>query len=446
MYASSVIRQKRIFIKLMIVLIVAVMSFSATGTAALETLPSAQYGVLLTLEEAVIQALKDHSNVKRALARLRKEEALYKGKLAEFFPKLKAEALTGIATGEKQFLNYLDAGIEQPLFQGGKAVAEKKMQQTVVEQEKLGLEEARLEVELMVRVLYAQVLEEKELTRIAQGQVKDLMREYERISKLADKEILPRHECFRMETLLETAKHALVKHKETYDYLLSVLREVVGIGEGESLDFEPLGEVPLLQEQVTSYLEAARSHDPLYKSRDLKIQEKRFEKRALRADRFPHVSLSARWNRYRDVFVDTDRFIVGLEGKWNIWDFGRLGSKIQAKEHEIEEMQWEGEIRARENEKEIRRLFHDARALQQKIRMQDALLKEREEIYKNEKTRGIAGDKGTGELVDSFLALEEAKIEKIQTVTEYRIQIAKLERKTAFRTEDIGYSNVGDEA
>jgi outer membrane protein TolC len=446
MHASSVIRQKRSFLKLMIVSVVAVMSFSAAGIASLDTLPPNQYGVLLTLDEAVIQALKEQGEVKRALARLRKEEALYRGKFAEFFPKLKAEALTGIATGEKQFLTYLDMGIEQPLFQGGKAVAEKKMQQAVVEQERLGLEEARLEVELMVRVLYAQVLEEKELTRIAQGQVKDLMREYERIGKLADKEILPRYEFFRMETLLETAKHALVKHKETYDYLLSVLLEVVGVGEGESLDLEPLGEVPLLQEEVTSYLDAARSHDPLYKSRDLKIQEKRFEKRALQADRFPHVSLSARWNRYRDVFVDTDRFIVGLEGKWNIWDFGRLGSKIQAKEHEIEEIKWEGDIRARAHEKDIRRLFHEARALRQKIRMQETLLKEREEIYKNEKTRVIAGDKGTGELVDSFLAFEEAKIAKIQTVTEYRIQMAKLERKTAFRAEDIEYSAVGDGA
>jgi outer membrane protein TolC len=432
---KSLIREKDSWGKticLFVAFIVSVVGFGPITVTASEPIPSGQFGSLLTLEEAVTRALKDHGEVKRAFARLRKEEALYKGKLSEFLPKIKADAVGGMATGEKRVLTYLDTGIEQPLFQGGKAIAEKKMQKAVVEIEKLKLDDARLEVELMVRVLYAQVLEEKELTRIAQGEVKELFRQYERIKKLADKEILPRHEFFRMETLLESAKHALVKHKETYDYLHTVLRETVGIGEGESLDLEPLGEIPELEGEVGSYLETARRHDPVYKTRELKVQEKRFEKRALQAERFPHIGLSARWNRFKDVFVDTDRFIVGIEGKWNIWDFGRLGSQISAKEHEIEETEWEGELKIREHEKEISRLFHEARAVRQKIRMQEALLKEREEIYKNEKTRLIAGEKGTGELVDAFLALEEAKIVRIQAVTEYRIQIARLERKTAF--------------
>lgn len=430
-------------IKRIAVLILALVGICPAGFAAVEMRQSDQFGVLLSLDEAVLRALKTQGEIKRAMARLQKEEALYKGKLSEFFPKLKAESFTGAATGEKQFLTYLDTGIEQPIFQGGKAVAEKKMQQAVVDREKLNLEETRLEAELMVRVLYARVLEEKEMTRIAQGQVKDLLNENERIKKLADKEILPRHEFFRMETLLESAKHALVSHKETYDYLFGVLCEAVGIAEGESIDLVPLGQVPMLQDQVGTYLDAARGHDPVYKIRELSIQEKRFEKRSLQADRLPHISLSARWNRFKDIFVDTDRFIVGLEGKWNIWDFGRLGAQIEAKEHEIDEIQWEGQIRAREHEKEIRRLFHEARALQQKIKMQEALLKEREEIYKNEKTRLIAGEKGSGELVDAFLALEEAKIGKIQAVTEYRIQMARLERKTAFRTELGDYSLEG---
>ena len=416
---------------LSVLIFLSVAWFSPIAATAAETIPAGQFGSLLTLEEAVTRALKDQGEIKRAFARLRKEQALYKGKLAEFFPMIKADALEGMTT-ERKFLTYIDAGIEQPIFQGGKTVAERKAQKAAVEIEKLKLDDARFEVELMMRVLYAQVLQEKELTRIAQGQVRELASAYERVRQLTDKEILPRYEFFRMETLYESTKHALVKHKEMYDYLLTVLQETVGIKEGESIDLDPLGDIPEIESDVASYLDAARHHDPVYKSRDLKVQEKRFEKRALQADRFPHLSLTAKWNRSEDVFVDADRFIVGVQGKWNIWDFGRLGSKINAKEHEIEEMQWEGEIQVREHEKEIRRLFHEARALRQKIRMQEALLKEREEIYKNDKTRLIAGEKGSGELVDSFLAFEDARIARIQAVTEYRIQVAKLERKTAF--------------
>ena len=131
--------------------------------------------------------------------------------------------------------------------------------------------------------------------------------------------------------------------------------------------------------------------------------------------------------------MDTNRVIVGIEGKWNILDFGRLGSKIRAKEQEIEETKWAEDIRIREHEKEIRRLFHEARALRQKIRMTDAFLKENEENYKNEKTRLVTGGKGAGELLDTFIALEEARSAAVQAIAEYRIQMARLERTRDFK-------------
>lgn len=392
------------------------------------------YGSLITLNDAITRALKNQAEMKRAFARLRKEKALYKGSLSEFLPKLSAEFFGAVSTGEKKTVNYLDAGIEQPLFKGGKIIAGKRKQKARVGGEETELEAAKLDVELGIRILYAQVLLEKESTRIAQGQVRELQTAHERMKRLIDKEILPLYELFRVETLLQRSKHALVKHKESYDYLLDVLIETVGIAQGESLSLEPLSDYAELQSNSEYYLEAARKNDPIYRLWDYKVKEKKFERRELQADRFPHINLTARWNRNDDVFVDTNRAMVGAEVKWNIWDFGRLGSKIQAKEHEMEETKWEGEIKVREHEKEIRKLFHDGRALREKVRLAKTLRRERREIYKNEKTRLIAGERGAGELIDSFIALEEAKINQLMAVTDYRILMARLDRKTAFRS------------
>lgn len=414
----------------------AVLSVSVIAHAA-ESVVLRPSGEVLSINEAVSNALKDASEIKRALARLGKEEALYKGTLAEFFPKLKADVQAGAATGERTFLSYLDTGIEQPIFQGGKAVAEKKRQNAVYEVEKLRLEEAKLDLELAVRVLYAEVLAEKELTRIAQGEVKELTAECERIKKLSGKEVLPRLESFKVESHLESVKHSLVQHKETYDYLLTVLRETVGIGEGEILELQTYGSIQEVESGLESFLGASRETDPVYKEGALKLLVKQQEKRSLQAERFPQLSLSTRWNSVRDVYVDTNRVIVGIEGKWNIWDFGRLSSKIRAKEQEIEETKWAEDIRIREHEREVSRLFHETRALRQKIRMTDAFLKENEENYKNEKTRLVTGGKGAGELLESFIALEEARSASVQAVAEYRIQMARLERTRAFKPAAI---------
>jgi outer membrane protein TolC len=213
--------------------------------------------------------------------------------------------------------------------------------------------------------------------------------------------------------------------------------ERVGFGEGEILELQMYGSIQEVESGLESFLGASRETDPVYKEGALKILAKQQEKRSLQAERFPQLSLSTRWNSVRDVYVDTNRVIVGIEGKWNIWDFGRLGSKIRAKEQEIEETKWAEDIRIREHEREVRRLFHETRALRQKIRMADAFLKENEEHYKNEKTRLVTGGKGAGELLGSFIALEEARAASVQAVAEYRIQIARLERTRAFKPTAI---------
>jgi len=420
------------------VLISALTVLLPVSAHASEELGAAGYGALITLDDAVVRALTNQAEVKRAFSRLSKEKALYKGSLSEFLPKLSAEFFGAASTGEKKTVSYLDAGIEQPLFKGGKILAGKKKQKARVEGEETKLEEAKLDVELGIRILYAEVLLEKESTRIAQGQVRELQTEHERIKRLTDREVLPLYELFGLESMLQRSKHALVKHKETYDYLLGVLIEAVRLTEGEALSLDPITDYPELEGSAEPYLEISRKYDPVYRLWDLKTKEKQFEKRELQADRFPQINLTAKWNRNDDVFVDTSRAMVGAEVKWDIWDFGRLGSKINAKAHEIEETKWEGEIKVREHEKEIRKHFHEGRALRERIRLAETLMRERREIYKNKKTRLIAGKLGAGELIDSFIALEEAKIEKLRAITDYRVLTARLDRLTAFQVVTAG--------
>lgn len=390
------------------------------------------YGTLVTLEDAVRRALQSQAEIKQAFSRLSKEKALYKGSLSEFLPKISTEFFGAAASGETRSVSYLDTRVEQPIFEGGKILAGKRKQQVRVEQEEARLEEVKLNVELGIRILYAEVLLEKESTLIAQGQVKELQIEYERIKRLTDKEVLPLYELFQIESLLQKAKYALVKHKEKYDYFLSVLMDALSLAEGEALHQEFFSDFDELKDSIGSYLNTARRHDPVYRIWDLRIKEKQFEKRGLQAGRFPRINLIARWDKNMDVFVDTNRTMFGAAVKWDIWDFGRLGSRIDAKAHELEETKWEGEIKVREHEKAIKRLFHEGRVLHEKIRLAELLVRERQEIYKNEKTRLIAGELSAGGLIDSFVALEEARIERLRGITDYRILMARLDRLTAF--------------
>ena len=402
-----------------------------TVFAAVEV-PYENFGSLLTLEQAISRTLQEDAKVKLALERLEKEKALYKGAQAEFFPKFGTQFFGALATGGSKTVGFFDTFLEQPIFEGGKSVYNKKKQKTRVESESLKIEEAKLDLNLYVRILYAQVLEEKELTRIAQGEVKELSVAFERASALFKKEVIAQSDLMRVETLLQNSKTGLVKHKESYDYFLAILMETVAMDARESLELEPLEKIPELSEDASTYLEMSRKNDPLYKITGLQIQEKEFEKKMLRSERWPTVNLAAKWDLDRDIYVNTTRVMAGVSGKWNIWDFGRLGAQIHAKEHEIEEKKWEGVIQVRDHENEIRRNFHEIRAAREKIRLAETLMREREELYKNEKVKNVAGERGSSQLMDSFVALEEARTQNLESITECRILFAKLGRKIAF--------------
>lgn len=413
--------------KTAIFILLSILLMRAATAASINTVPIDE-GSLLTLNEALSRTLESDARVKQAMERLEKEKALYKSKRAEFFPTISTDLFQAAATGAKKNLTYFDTSITQPLFRGGKLRAEKSRQEARVKQEELRLDEVKLDLKLNTEILYSQALQEKELTRLSQKIVKELDKHYQIAKALHEKELLTNYDLLHVETLLAKAKQSLVKHKETYDYLIGFLKTLLEVNDNEAIELESLKEIPVLEETIVGYFDAAKQ-DPLYRIKELQVEEKGFEKRSLQADRFPHVGLVAKTDVSRDVYVDTNRFVLGIGVKWEIWDFGKLGNQIKAKTHEIEETKWAGKVEIREKERKIRKLFHAARALKEKIRLAETLIREREEGYKNEKVKIIAGDKGTEEILHSFLALQQACAEEVNAITEYRIAVSSLKRQ-----------------
>ncbi len=403
-----------------------------------EISPREDIGRRLRLQDVLERALENDARLKQALERLLKREAQYQGSESQFFPKLTAETSQAFATGDRHWLSYFDLSIEEPFFQGGKVLAEKNGLKLKFEEERLRLTETKLDLKQAIQILYVEILNQKELVRFSEEETKELRKTYRAFQNLFETEIIPHHELIRVETLLKKANFTLIEHKETYHYLFSILKEAIGIKETEALELEPFTQLPKLKNSLSFYLARVRKHDPIYRLCELEVKEKGFEKKVLQAERFPHVSLVARWNFHRDIFVDTDRAILGAVGKWNIWDFGRLSSEIKAKTHEMEETRWQALGLVREKENEVRRLFHGARVLKEKIKLIEAGQREREELYKNEKAKLITGERGRRELLASFLKLQSVKRKRLETVTEYRVLVLKLERNAGlmgFREE-----------
>ncbi len=397
---------------------------SYAGTAELSL---QDFGRVTSIDDAISRTIDSSAQVKSAIARLEKEKSLYRGSRAEFFPKLGTEIFAAGATGQKSTVSYFQTTLEQPLFQGGKLFYGKKKQKVRVEAEEIRLQQEKLDLALEVKLIYASALNEKELLRISQNEVREISRSQACFKALYENMIVSAAEINRINSMLASAKEKTVRHKENYDYLMSVLKQVMDIDDSEIIELQPVSELPAIEDSVMEYLDAYRKTNAAYKLTELAVKEKEFEKKIIQADRYPQISLAVKWDVYNDTFVGNNRAMAGIIGKWDIWDFGRVGSKVSAKTHEIEEVKWASRAKILEEEREIYRLFHDARAIRGKIQMFDVQIVELQEYYKNEKVRLIAGQKADAEILDSFLSLENMRISQIEAITDYRAILYKLQ-------------------
>lgn len=387
-------------------------------------------GTQLSLEESLSRALKDSAQVKRAQARLEKEEALLKAIKREAFPRLKTELYTAAVNQDRRGVIFWTSEIRLPLFEGGRRVHEKQRRDLQVQEEKLHLEEARREVVYQVKAIYIALLKERELTRLAQEWVRESERLYFAMKELYQKELITREEQFQWEALYKTAQHELLKHKEAMDYGEVLIRELAGVGEGERLGLEPLGEVSPREHNFEILLDAMRKENPVYEISKLRVKQKEEEKKVLRSERFPKLGLSTRFNMARDTFVDQNRFELGVVGSWNIWDFGVLGSELEAKEAEVKEATEEGRILTQALEHEARKLMGDLKVSWGRVEAARSLLQEKKESYQNEKTRLITGEKGEAEIFNAFVTLAQIQMSAVEALTEYRLLEAELEKLT----------------
>ena len=395
--------------------------------AATTELSSQDFGRLISIDDAISRTINDHARVKEATARLEKEKSLYRESRAEFFPKLGTEIFAAGATGEKNTVSYFQTTLEQPLFQGGKLFYGKKKQKVRVEAEEIRLQQGKQDLALEVKLIYTRALNEKELLRVSQNEVREISRSRACFKALYENMLVSAVEINRINSMFASAKEKTVRYKENYDYLMSVLKQVMDIEDSEMIELQTVSELPAIEASVNDYLDVYRKTNAAYKISELAVKEKEFEKKIIQADRYPQISLAVKWDVYNDTFVDNNRAMVGIIGKWDIWDFGRLGSKVSAKTHEIEEVKWAGRAKILEEEQEIHRLFHEARAMKEKIQMFDVQITELQEYYKNEKVRLIAGQKADAEILESFLNLENIRISQIETITDYRAILYKLQ-------------------
>ncbi len=378
-------------------------------------------GRLITLEDALKRAFLQSDQVKLAQTKIEKEEAFREYARKAGYPLLKTSLSASVVTEKRPGVIYWTNEVSLPLVDGGKRKSQIKLHTLKKDEYKLGLASEKASLRYQTKEVYIRVLSEKELILLSEEWVRESKKLYQSFKTLYAKELATRKEFYHAEALYKSARYELLKHKEALDYGLSLLRDLLSLNEYEQIELEPLGEIKRAEFVGSEFLK-----NPVYEAMRLRVKEKVEESKGVRSNLLPQIALSNRYRIAKDSFLDQNRFEFGVEGAWNVWDFGATRELLKAKELERKETELEGKLKTREFEEKVRELIFRLRTTWAKIESEKANLREKKELYENNKTRLIANELGRLQVFDSYLEYVKARAECIVFEANYRLTEAKL--------------------
>jgi outer membrane protein len=239
----------------------------------------------------------------------------------------------GTGLEDRDIFNF-STTLNQPLFTGGKILANYRSAKLGVDLSKESLEQAKLDLVLQVRVGYFTILRSEKFLLVAQQQAEQFEAQLEVTKAFFDVGIVPKNDVLQAEVNLANARQSLVKAandlataKASFNILLR--REINT--SFEVVDILGYKAFPLSYEQS---LEEAFRLRPEIKTAQLNIDQAKEGVKIARADFFPTVSLAGNYTRFSDdIDVSggakfSDRWTIQALATFTLWNWGNTAFKV----------------------------------------------------------------------------------------------------------------------
>jgi outer membrane protein len=237
----------------------------------------------------------------------------------------------GIVPQSKEIYTF-NTTLAQPVFTGGLNLANDRFAKLGVDLSKAGMETAKLDLVLQVRVGYFIILRAEKFLAVAEQQVKNFEAQLEVTKAFFDVGIVPKNDVLQAEVQLANAQQSLVKAendlataKASFNTLL--IREVNT--PFEVVDILTYKAFPLSFEQS---LQEAIQLRPEIKAAQVNIDQAKENVKIARAGFFPTIGLAANYNRSSDELSlygnSGDRYWIQALANFPLWNWGNTAFKV----------------------------------------------------------------------------------------------------------------------
>lgn len=399
-------------------------------------------GETLTIDDAVTKAVESNFDIQTAKKELDKQEGQLTTSIGGLLPDL-------VATGNYRKIDdqsiqtfneerfgvdrTWDVGIEvqQPIFRGGKGSASYSRESLLRDAAKLNLEEITNQVISQTKISYfntqlakAQILVAEKLV----GLREELLRREKARLEVGK---IPPFDVLRAEVSLANSRTPFIKAKNDFriaqEELRKILGETAGVNSGE---IEVSGELSFVPEIVVleDALSRAEANRPELKRLALIEEAAAKNINIERAEFFPSVSAYAGYGWQQSQFNKNDEFHgwqAGLRAQWKIFDSFKTIGKVTTAEALKEQARIAREKLIEGVRVETRQVISTLQEATELVAASKKVAQQGEESLRQADERLNAGAGTQLDVLESQLALTEARTNEISALHAYNVSLAK---------------------
>lgn len=403
-----------------------------------------------TLPQALQYALENSPALRQEVQRIAREEGVLIEAKALFLPRVDLvgnyeQTDSGLlpSFGGTTFGSDNDwrvaVEVSQTLYAGGRNLARREGQTLRVEAIKENYQAAVEEVILGVRAQFylvllaeAEVVVQEENVRLLETELRDTQRRYDAGS-------LPEFNLLRAKVALANGQVPLIRTRNQLRLSLDELARLMGYRPPVEFDDEP----PLKVEGELGYEEGvpslqamlafARANRPELKGVALSIDASQEEVKVAERHHLPELSAYAGYALIRDPFTSSTRdynngWFVGVRGQWNLFDGFASRGRTQAARSDVRRLQAEEDSIYLQIDMEVRRALSELREAAELVDASQQVVGQAEESVRLAQSRYNSGVGTQLELLDSQVALTQARSNKVRALFDYNLARARLDR------------------
>jgi outer membrane protein len=410
----------------------------------------------LSLASTLNLAAERNIDLSRALTSVAKQEARVIEARGELLPEISVNGNTSwldegrrftFQGGEKPNSNTWQGNVQldQPIFRGGKGLAGKSVEDSLLEAIKHQYQGVRNEVAYQVYQSYFKVLLARELLKVREEAVRLLEDELSKIQKRYEVGVISNFEVIQAEVALANSKTPLIQAQNSLVISLEELKQVLNL----DLDREILG--PRIKDSLIQSWETISLNDALKQAKEnnpeilrLTHVQKASESgiRYERADFLPALSLTVNYGVERTAFINQnfEGWQTGLNLKWKIFDSFKTSSRVEQAQQSFKDANLALKQAVLNTDIGTRRSVASVQEARELVLVSTKAIKQAEEGFRLASNRLEVGSATQLDVLAQRLALTEARSNHAQSLFSQNIAEASLRRIMGVLEKKLGSS------